>query len=93
MKVYVVVAETDEMSELDYQIIGIYKNEDEATEKVADIMQEIEAYIETFPVQDEYESDLVHEIKCIAWKDNYPHKMPISDAEIDTVYVKEFDLL
>lgn len=41
MKVYAVVIETDEYSELNYQIVGIYKNEDDANDKLADIMQDI----------------------------------------------------
>ena len=57
MKVYVVVAETEELIDLNYEIIGVYKNEDEAMEKVADIMQEIEAYVDTFPVHDESLTD------------------------------------
>ena len=93
MKVYVVVAETDETSELNYQIIGVYKNEDEAMEKVADIMQEIEAYINTYPVHDDELPDEEDEKIWREWKKNHPHKMPITDAEIDNVYVKEFELL
>ena len=41
MKVYAVVVETDEHDELLYQIVGIYENEDDANDKLADIMQDI----------------------------------------------------
>ena len=92
MKVYVVVAETEELIDLNYEIIGVYKNEDEAMEKVADIMQEIEAYVDTYPVYDDSLTDEEDEKRWREWKKNHPHKMKNTDAEIDTVYVKEFDL-
>jgi hypothetical protein len=93
MKVYVVVAETDPQEELFYEIIGIFQNEDEAIEKVADIMQDIEAYVKTYPAHDENLTDEEDEKRWRTWNENYPHKIKDTDEKIDTVYVKEFDLL
>ena len=90
MKVYIVVAESDDQDiDFDSQVIGVYKNEDDATEKVADIMQEIEAYNETFP--NDTGNDEVDEKAWRLWRGNYPHK--INDVLIDTAYLKEFELM
>ena len=77
-----------------YEIIGIFQNEDEAIEKDADIMQDIEAYVKTFPEHDEdLLTDDEYEPIWRKWNKNFPHKIKDTDEKIDTVYVKEFDLL
>ena len=90
MKVYIVVAESDQ-GDIDFvsEVIGVYRNEDNATEKVADIMQDIEAYNKTFP--NDTGNDEVDEKAWRLWRGNYPHK--INDFLIDSAYTKEFELM
>jgi len=89
MKVYAVVVETEEYSDLLYEIVGIYQNEDAANDKLADIMQEIEAYAKTYIEDTGNEEE--DEKKWRLYKANFPHK--INDEWVDVCYVKEFDLL
>jgi hypothetical protein len=91
MKVYGVVVETDEHDELLYQIVGIYKNEDDANDKLADIMQDIEAYAKTYIEKQPNESYEDFDKRHRLYSDNFPHK--IGYDWVDVCYVKEFDLL
>jgi hypothetical protein len=90
MKVYAVIVEPEYWDEdLVYEIIGIYQNEEDANDKLADIMQEIEAYAKTYIGSTGNEEE--DEKNWRIYNDNFPHK--IGNQRVDVCYVKEFDLL
>jgi hypothetical protein len=90
MKVYAVIVEPEYWdNDLVYEIIGIYQNEEDANDKLADIMQEIEAYAKTYIGSTGNEEE--HEKNWRLYKANFPHK--IGNQMVDVCYVKEFDLL
>jgi hypothetical protein len=90
MKVYAVIVEPELWDDdLVYEIIGIYQNKEDANDKLADIMQEIEAYAKTYI--DDTLNEKQDEKKWLIYNDNFPHK--IGNQWVDVCYVKEFDLL
>ena len=93
MKVYAVIVESEEWGEIDlpYEIVGIYQNENDAMDKMADIMQDIEAYSKTYIPKQPNESDNDFDKRHRFYSDNFPHK--VAGEWVDVCYVKEFDLL
>jgi hypothetical protein len=91
MKVYAVIVEPEVWVDNNptYEIVGIYKNEDDANDKLADIMQEIEAYEKTY-IEDTANEE-ADKKNWLIYNDNFPHK--IGDERVNVCYVKEFDLL
>jgi hypothetical protein len=92
MKVYAVIVEPEEWGNyIAYKIIGIYKNEDDANDKLADIMQDIEAYSKTYIPKQPNESNEDFYKRHRLYSDNFPHT--VGDEWVDVCYVKEFELL
>jgi hypothetical protein len=89
MKVYAVVLETDQEYEFDYEVFGIYQNENDAMDKLADIMQEIEAYSKTIPKSTG--NDEVDRKNWYSYSDSFPYR--IGENEVFNGYVQEFELL
>lgn len=83
-RVYVVIAETEyDVPYYDKVIIDIYENEYDAINRTQSIMQDIEAYVNTFPKDTGIEDADMEAWQL--WKQNYPHK--IGDELIDSVYL------
>ena len=88
MKVYIVFGAGDEqMTELT-AVMGVYQNQADAEDKMADLMGDIENHIKTEPSEAECDEDdkLWNE-----YFENWPHK--VGKEPIERMWVQEYELL
>ncbi len=88
MKVYIVFARGDEHFAPETAVIGVYQNQADAEDKMADMMGDIENHIKTEPP--EMETDESQKL----WDDyfaNWPHK--IGNEPIEKMWMQEYEVL
>lgn len=88
MKVYLVFASGDENFLPETAVLGVYRKQSDAKDKMSDIMFDIEQHKKSEPT----ESDINKNVSCwIDYLENWPHK--IDDIPIAKMWVQEYEVL